>query len=337
MSDSVLSRPRSPCELRATLEEMVIADLLGPAGGAEEEIDERNVRDRYLVGVLAPRRQQQEPQAKRDDDDEDEDIPAIPDELSEGGADTVDDGNTDKDVPIVKAHLPSSFGMSFCVDKSATQAASTQMRVQLGQILHHGDRRGPVLLQELHASFDTRLLLRPTHQAKQRLEIVVARQRLITPVDLACSALQQMWRHRRWIVPPHLAWHSAVERQRFHQAVQDRLGPLGRQGDGEGAIGKRPRHHQYGNVLTPVGEVHVDVAEVRFEALARIVVERYERLTLATPAFTHVETHTLVTAGVTVLVAQPAPDFARRVALLARRLLVGSQDGVDRRLEWIED
>ena len=47
-------------------------------------------------------------------------MPLIPDELSEGGADTVDDGTTDKDVPVVQAHLPSSFGMTFCVDKSAT-------------------------------------------------------------------------------------------------------------------------------------------------------------------------------------------------------------------------
>jgi hypothetical protein len=117
-------------QLRATLEEMVIADLLGPAGGPDEEIDERNVRDRYLVGVLAPRRQPQEPQAKPDEDDEDEEVPAIPDELSEGGADTVDDGNTDKDVPIVKAHLPSSFGMSFCVDKSAT---ALKVEVRWGQ------------------------------------------------------------------------------------------------------------------------------------------------------------------------------------------------------------
>ena len=29
--------------------------LLGPAGGPDEELTERNVRDRYLVGVLAPR------------------------------------------------------------------------------------------------------------------------------------------------------------------------------------------------------------------------------------------------------------------------------------------
>ena len=35
---------------------MVLGDLLGPAGGEDEELTERTVRDRYLVGVLAPSR-----------------------------------------------------------------------------------------------------------------------------------------------------------------------------------------------------------------------------------------------------------------------------------------
>ena len=37
---------------------MVLKDLLGPVGGPEEEIDEPSVRDRYLVGMLAPKRQE---------------------------------------------------------------------------------------------------------------------------------------------------------------------------------------------------------------------------------------------------------------------------------------
>ena len=41
-------------QIRAELETMVLADLLGPAGGEGEEPTERTVRDRYLVGVLAP-------------------------------------------------------------------------------------------------------------------------------------------------------------------------------------------------------------------------------------------------------------------------------------------
>jgi hypothetical protein len=115
---NVLSPAPSPVQLRAMLEAMVVGDLLGPAAGPEEELTERNVRDRYLVGVLAPRPQPQPTPAKVEEED-DEETPLLPDELSEGGADTVDDGTTDKDVPIVQAHLPSSFGLTFCVDKSA--------------------------------------------------------------------------------------------------------------------------------------------------------------------------------------------------------------------------
>ena len=47
----------SPIQLRAELESMVRRDLLGPAGGPEEEVDERNVRGRYILGLLAPRGQ----------------------------------------------------------------------------------------------------------------------------------------------------------------------------------------------------------------------------------------------------------------------------------------
>src|SRR5215204_1401422 len=86
-------------QLRAKLFEMVVNDLLGPAGGPEEEITERNVHDRYLVGVLAPRRGADarlldtgRSYSRAADGNEDEDTPAIPDELAEGGNDSVDDG-----------------------------------------------------------------------------------------------------------------------------------------------------------------------------------------------------------------------------------------------------
>ena len=113
----------SDMQLRAKLEAMVVNDLLGPAGGPEEEIAERNVHDRYLVGVLAPRNGSTPVNVKQaavdDDGDGEEDAPAIPDELAEGGDDSVDDGKTDQDVPITQALFPSSFGMTFCVDLTA--------------------------------------------------------------------------------------------------------------------------------------------------------------------------------------------------------------------------
>jgi hypothetical protein len=121
MSDATKTPMPSQHQIRAELEAMVLGDLLGPAGGESEELTERTVRDRYLVGVLAPSRSvgAGTPGANTpgspDLDEDDDDIPSIPDELSEGGSDTADDGTTDADIPVVQAHLPSSFGMSFCV------------------------------------------------------------------------------------------------------------------------------------------------------------------------------------------------------------------------------
>jgi hypothetical protein len=109
------SKIPSQHQLRAELEKMVIADLLGPAGGDQEEITERSVRDRYVIGVLAPNRVFADV-----NDPDDEETPLLPDELAEGGRDSVDDGATDKDVPVAVAHLPSSFGMTFSVDSGAT-------------------------------------------------------------------------------------------------------------------------------------------------------------------------------------------------------------------------
>src|SRR3954469_13252670 len=109
----------SPHQLRAELEAMVLGDLLGPAGGQDEELTERTVRDRYLVGVLAPSRSGATAPRPTAEDDEDEDTPLIPDELSEGGSDTADDGKADADTPVTVAHLPSSMGMTFCVDAEA--------------------------------------------------------------------------------------------------------------------------------------------------------------------------------------------------------------------------
>jgi hypothetical protein len=119
MTSPPLTAAPSLHRLRAELEAMVLGDLLGPAGGESEELTERTVRDRYLAGVLAPSRSAGAATKTAVDEEEDEEIPLIPDELSEGGSDTADDGTTDADIPVVQAHLPSSFGMSFCVDAEA--------------------------------------------------------------------------------------------------------------------------------------------------------------------------------------------------------------------------
>ena len=95
--NSLLESIPSPMKIRAELEQMVLADLLGPVGGPEEEIDEPSVRDRYLVGMLAPKRQELSPEEF--------------DELPQGGSGSVEDGTTDYTSPTTKTMSPSSFGM----------------------------------------------------------------------------------------------------------------------------------------------------------------------------------------------------------------------------------
>ncbi len=53
----------SSVAVRAELEDLVVRELLGPAGGPVEEVDESRVSDRYLVGILVPRRTQSVPRS----------------------------------------------------------------------------------------------------------------------------------------------------------------------------------------------------------------------------------------------------------------------------------
>lgn len=112
ISGSPGGRP-DPARLRAELEALVVTDLLGPAGGPEEEIPislDRVVRDRYILGILAPTN-----------------TVAIDPER----ADSAEvEGNTSPDLPTddepvrdalaaKAAMFPSSIGMSFALEASA--------------------------------------------------------------------------------------------------------------------------------------------------------------------------------------------------------------------------
>jgi hypothetical protein len=89
-------------KIRDELERMVFADLHGPVGGEAEEIGEPSVRERYLVGMLAPKRQELSPEQF--------------DELPQAGPGTVEEGTTESTAPTTKTMYPSSFGMTFCLD-----------------------------------------------------------------------------------------------------------------------------------------------------------------------------------------------------------------------------
>ncbi len=105
----------SPLQLRAELEDMALKDLLGPAGGPDEIVEEANVRGRYIVGLLAPKGQTLLP----DDDDDD---------LAEGGRDT-EDGKPVSAAPKSATMLPSSIGLTFSVASAAT---AIQLTVRYG-------------------------------------------------------------------------------------------------------------------------------------------------------------------------------------------------------------
>jgi len=100
MSEPVLAPP-SPRQVRADLEAAVVRDLLGPAGGPEEEIDEAP-RERYLLGMLAPRRQilGQE----------------MFDKLAVAGEGAPEDGSDEGTALPATTMFPSSFGLTFAVD-----------------------------------------------------------------------------------------------------------------------------------------------------------------------------------------------------------------------------
>jgi len=58
---SLLAPTISPFELRRKFLNLVYQDLLGPKDGAEEEVEEQYVSERYLVGMLAPLNQEEKP------------------------------------------------------------------------------------------------------------------------------------------------------------------------------------------------------------------------------------------------------------------------------------
>ncbi len=219
---------------------------------------------------------------------------------------------------------------------AVAQAAGAQVCVEFGQVLDFRDRCRPVALQVPHPPFDVRLLLRLTNHAEERLEGIVADQRLIALVEPPLPTDEQLRRHRLGIVPPQFTRHDAKELKRLDQPVQDRLGPLGWQRNREGTVGIAPGRNQHRHLPAAVREIDVDVAKVRFEPLTRIVVERDERFALR-PAFgKNVLPDALVAAEIAVLLPQTADDLGDRVPLLARRLLIAAQDLVDDRLERID-
>ena len=108
-------RPKSRAVLRVMLQEMVRLDLLGPVGGEEEEIAGENVRDRYVIGALAPRSARLDPGAL--------------DTLGVSADESPEDGDAEPSSAIGGTLFPSSFGLTCCV---AGHAESLRIEARWG-------------------------------------------------------------------------------------------------------------------------------------------------------------------------------------------------------------
>ena len=115
--------------IRELLQLATMDDLLGPAGGPRERIVDMGVRDRYLVGKLAPREVSQGgieglegPLANEDAEEPiDEKVPGHHEPGAEFGTATgrveaESDTADEIDAASNQSLVPSSLGMTFCVD-----------------------------------------------------------------------------------------------------------------------------------------------------------------------------------------------------------------------------
>ena len=123
-----------PVYVRDLLELSVRDDLLGPAGGPEEWIVDMSVRDRYLVGKLAPRNPLPSESPKIEPAQAADEIGDLEDErqapIHEPGAefsgvsgkvDAEADAHDEIDTSNNQSLVPSSFGMTFCVEPGAKE------------------------------------------------------------------------------------------------------------------------------------------------------------------------------------------------------------------------
>jgi hypothetical protein len=121
--------------IRELLQLAVMDDLLGPANGPHEQIVDMGVRDRYLVGKLAPREDDSggieglEGPLAAEAEEEPEDL-VVHHGRHESGAefdsttgrvDAEADSADEIDASSNQSLIPSSFGMTFCVDGDVKQ------------------------------------------------------------------------------------------------------------------------------------------------------------------------------------------------------------------------
>lgn len=216
---------KTPSDLRDELMEMVIRDLLGPAGGRDEELNqyEDHAYQRYLVGMLAP----------KGSEIGGEEL----DELATGEGEEGEEGAPDSGVPAGNTYFPSSMGFSFVVSAETKQIV---VDAEWGQYLRiksptqtHKDgtpanvwKRQPVIAPATTLTLnDSEIAARPLHPEHP---LVVLQGRMRSTADGWVVTLfminQQEERTRRnepkdevWVFQPKLRVRGADNRPIFVQ------------------------------------------------------------------------------------------------------------------------
>ncbi len=111
--------PPSLTTIRDELEQLIVAELLGPAGGPDEEVAEERLTERYILGMLAPHGTAVSPEEESD-------------ALAVEGEQGSEEGEAEPDAPAIPTIFPSSLGLTFAVEGKAEELA---VRAQWGQYL----------------------------------------------------------------------------------------------------------------------------------------------------------------------------------------------------------
>ena len=194
--------------------------------------------------------------------------------------------------------------------------ARPQVGIQLGQVLYPGNRSRPVPLQIVHAVFHVGLLVAPSRHAEPRIKPIMTGQGRVPLLQPTPPAPQDRRGHRLGIIPPDLPGHTTEEREAFDHARQNRLRLFARQRQRKPKARVTPRQQQYGHLPAPIGEIDVDVSEVSFQAPARQMRQRDERLSLMAKQLADVSPDLVVATQVAVLIPQTTIELRRCVLLL---------------------
>ena len=211
-------------------------------------------------------------------------------------------------------------------------AAVAKERVQLSKIGDMRHRRGESFLHRFDGPLGVGLFVAARRHAEARFKDIMASECCVSRMNLAFASEEDKRSNGFWVVPPNLLGHRAEEVERCDHPLQDRLGSLEGKCEHERSVRVCPCGHQERHESAAVGKVDVNVSEIRFEALARKMAQRYERFFMPRTAFAHITLDLGIAAAVVVFVAEPPTNLSRSMTLLARGGLVVGQDLVNDRV-----